>query len=195
MATDLSAWVAFWGFMGSWPWPVATAAVAFLFRKPLADKIGSLTEASFQGAKFALPEQVANQKTNAISLPAPTESSLGKIALAPTPSPLIADLERTLLAQLNSIGADDRQPLLVRRLAEAQVMAQFERAFSDIFASQIALLKDIQRAGGNFSLAQAEQQFSELQKVWPDVHGAYTVRDWLRYLESFYFISTNGSSL
>ena len=134
-------------------WPVAVFALVFaaflLFRNPISAWILSIRRVKFHGAEFeALHQQTS---TSRMEYPLKAQASDGESRrwLLERFSPD----ERAKLEGLNEEGAR----LINDRLLKNDLALLFERAWSQIFGTQIRLLETLLRNNGTVSRGQARQ--------------------------------------
>jgi hypothetical protein len=118
-------------------WPLVLAIVAFAYREQLAD---------FFKRAIEIGPAAFTQNTPPLSTPI-TENYSAELNLPlPAPDPALADVERTILANLKQRGIDDlsnadQKNLFVREYAQLLIRSQFQFIGSQIFGTQIALLR------------------------------------------------------
>jgi hypothetical protein len=127
-------------------WPLAAFFVVWLFREQIKAKFPDVVQLGPTGAVFQISQQQSSQSPN------PLQAS-------PHPLQTVNALVETIQAELQGYVLDQREPRLVRALAEARVLAEFENIFGSVFQSQIDALKVL--ASGQKTTQEAQAFFTE----------------------------------
>jgi hypothetical protein len=104
---------------------------------------------------------------------------------------------RNLAADPDKYIGDDqaeRERVLVRVLAEAQVSLRLEQVYTVIFGSQIALLRTLHQSG-SLPKSEAEKFFERAKSFWPQIHKDATFEAWLQYLINVEFVAVEGNTI
>jgi hypothetical protein len=163
--------------MVAYAWPILILIGVFYFRADIRSLLGRLKEIRATGAVFD------PQKTQASAPPAVKTdiSSLVEVGLSRTP--LIANVENNILANISQISEDKKVAYLVRVLAQALIENKFERIYTFIFGSQIGGLRALKTSGGKVPLGEAERFFDAKKAEFGNVYEKSTFSDWFSYVE------------
>lgn len=160
-------------------WPLALFFVIWLFRKELRAQIPRLRSATVTGLEF-------QDQQNAV-----VEAK----ALVSEPDHILASvkaIEEDLLKQVDELQEHIRLPRAIRLLAVARLERAFERVFSQIFGTQIELLRRLQVK---------TMSFSEAELFYKNVVEQYAIFDeielhqYLRYLVQNGLLIAEGDNL
>lgn len=157
-------------------WPLAIVVIAFLFKSDLKLLLPRIREAGPTGVKF---DPIASQQK------AGSEAADDLTELKDLPgfsrTEAIAAVERNLRASLQQIDEGKRFDVLVRVVAEARLVAFFERIYGLIFGSQIQLLRLLNIE--NLKIDAVKAFFDTVQAQYPEVFNKSDAFDsWLGFL-------------
>ena len=140
-------------------WPLILAIFILTFRKPIRALLDRVTKLSSQGAEFAT---AARQ----VEGPRPKIQS-GELRALPgvDRTEAMADLERVLHESLANFPEHDRLDLVVRDLAQSRLDATFGIIYSNIFGSQINLLKRLKQNCSSASIQHVNEYIEEVKAV------------------------------
>jgi len=150
-------------------WPLAAFFIVWLFREQIKAKFPDVVQLGPTGAVFQAPQQ---QQSSQPSNP---------LQAGPHPLQTVNALADTIRNELQDYVAEQREPRLVRALAEARVLGEFEFIFSNIFQSQIDALKEL--SAGPKTVTEAQSFF--VDRVVPTNRDLYAQVDfdrWSAYL-------------
>jgi len=164
----------------SWPHVSLVFAVFFIlvFRKPITSLIARITSVDKRGIKTtATPEaQREEQKQEAVQ----------ELLNAVGHTIVLEDIENRIEADLEDRGLDtngDTTKVLIKHLAATQILLKFEQIHTLIFGSQIFLLKQLnQVVGQGFSREKIEAHFEEVQELFSEELGSWSVDEYLGFL-------------
>ncbi|NML73645.1 hypothetical protein HHL25_05835 [Rhizobium sp. S-51] len=150
-------------------WPLAVFCLIWIFRKQIREKIPHLRNISPTSADFEM--QPTSQATP------------GPFVAGPHRLSTVNDLVEKIQQELTPIIAESREPLLVRALAEARVLADFEFIFANIFKTQVDALRRLSE--GSVSLEEAEKYFEDnVIPIRPELFAEWGFERWSAYLRS-----------
>jgi hypothetical protein len=110
-------------------------------------------------------------------------------------TPFMAEVEKSILRDVNLVENDKRIPLLARHLAQSRLEVAFERVYSFIFGSQIDTLRKLKTAGGSANVGDAHEFFDAVKKQFPDFYAKSSFGEWFSYLSGSGLAVINGSSV
>lgn len=167
-------------------WSTFRASIAALFRRKFEVEAGP----GGLRAKF----DAEQQQVAAITEPPKDERLSAKQALAP-PRPAVAEVEQRLHAEIPAIDKENREPILVRALAETRVHLGHEWVYNRIFGSQIIGLKHLY-AVNQTTEADAKRFFQEnVRPINPELYASYGFDGWLDFLKRLNLISQDGTTI
>lgn len=156
-------------------WPLVVITLVYWFRSEIRVLIPKLKRAGPEGVEF---ESTERQQAASVSPP-------GELKQLPgiSRTPAIERVERVLRANINQQypHATEREDHLTRFLAEAHLVAHFERTYRIIFGSQIDGLKILNQRG-DVPENEAREFFQQVQQKYPEVYRTYGYDDWLGFL-------------
>jgi hypothetical protein len=170
-------------------WPVAAFFIALLFRNELRSLLPKLRRLGPTGVEFEGSGQQVRAGT--ASIPGDLKELPGF-----TRSNAIADLERRLHNELNSSDhkIEDREHVLIRLLAEAQLVAHFEQTYRAIFGSQISALREL-NAAGKVSESRLHEFFESARNQYASLYEGYGYEQWIDFLVRQKLIKRLGNTI
>ena len=174
-------------------WPIAAVIIALVFKAQLRGLLPRLRRAGPTGVEF---DPADAQKTSTVE---PTTTEPGKLKEFPgmIRTPAIERVERLLHASLaakTDIKPEEREPFLLRVLAQSQLEATFERVYGLIFGSQIAGLRGL-NTRGRVTVDGAREFFKGVESLYADFYKAYGFEGWLGFLINNGLVTRNGDIL
>lgn len=162
--------------IASLAWPSIVATGGYYYREEIRGLFKRVQKIGLGGAQFeTTPAQVPTTvEKNIVS------NQLRDVGLARTP--FMSEVERRLLADLDSTPDEKRLPLLVRLLAQARIELACERIYSIIFGSQIRGLRELEKAGGQVPIKDAQEFFGSVKTEFPEFYDKIDFWDWISYL-------------
>lgn len=170
----------------------AAIYLAFRFRKEIGALLMRLSELGLTGMKFQPPSQGTDNAVTATAESASLQSE--KVVMADTATEIsdsvMAEFERNNWIAYDKIGSVDRDAQLIRGITIEQLNRYFAIAYSDIFGSQIWLLRKLN------SQVLHRQDISAMFENW--VHSNPNFENWnveqyLKYLHSYQFIEVDNN--
>ncbi len=155
-------------FGKSLAWPVALLTIIYTFRKEIRELIPNIDEAGPGGIKVS--------KQQAVLAPPAAALQVGG-----HPLETVNALAEVLREELNNIVPEQHTLILIRALAEARVIANFESIFANIFKSQVDALADLEDE--QMSLEEFRGWFNE--HILPrnkEVFSEMGFENWVEYL-------------
>jgi len=160
-------------------WPATILLVVWLFRDEIKKQIPRLKEAGPTGFSFV----DEGQPTTA---PGP-----GQLTTADHPLETVNTLAVQISEELSAYVADQREPRLIRALAEARTLANFEFIFANIFRSQVMALQVLEE--GPVTTEAAEEYFAkEVIPLNKELFEAWGFEKWSAYLVSQRLVHVEG---
>ena len=160
-------------------WPFAAFGIVWIFRKQIRDRIPDLASFGPSGAVLNPPQQrISSQQ-------------LATLEVASHPLATVNMVVDIVRADLADFTPEAKEPRLIRALAEARVLTNFESVFGVIFGSQIEALKLLLE--GPIAFSDAEKRFEE--EVSPIATGgqdSLSFEAWSRFLLFTYLVELNG---
>jgi len=111
-------------------------------------------------------------------------------------NPLLLEGEQLILKELKERkleNAPDREKALVRSLASAHIIHQFERVYGLLWAKQVALLRFLNAREEGADVADLLVFYETGKTDFPALHENYPFDKWLGFLESVNFIAKHDS--
>lgn len=159
-------------------WPLGLFCIVFLFREQLRARIPYMQQVGPTGAIFAEP-----QPQGPLTSPAPLSVD--------HPLQTVTDLASAIGRELEEIAAEHRQNRLIKALAEARTLADFEAIFAVIFQSQINALAEL--AERPYTIAEAERYFEEfVAPLNPELYTEWGFDQWSQFLISQRLVVANS---
>lgn len=163
-------------------WPIGIFALAFIFRDAIRALIPYIKEVGPGGIKIGTQQPLSQQQNTSL--------------LTATPHPLSTVNAR--IDQIQSILAniipEQREASLVRALAEARTLAEFEFIFANIFQSQVDALDKL--ANSDVTISEAEEFFkNEVVVRNKDVMSAWGFENWSNYLRAQGLVLVEGDNV
>ncbi|MCQ1778233.1 hypothetical protein NOJ05_13580 [Neorhizobium galegae] len=149
-------------------WPLALVVLVWLFKDQIRARIPYIKQLGPTGAVF---EVVGQPSSPQVSTP---------LSMMTHPLPSVNSLAADVRHELQSFVVEEREPRLIRALAEARVIGEFEFIFGVIFGSQIRFLADL--AAGPQSLATAEAFYAEVQANNPALAAEWDFAKWSMFI-------------
>lgn len=183
---------------GAMAWPSVALILAFAFRKEIVDLAKRLRRGG--GAEFDPVPQSTAPPTNLLTAGrtdvGASISSAASDTLEGFPrTPATVSWERFLLEspQLKSIEASqEREKILVRMLARAILINQFEQADSSIWASQLELLAYLNSKRQGETLRRLKELFYDRAAAeTPAWYQNYSFDGWLGFLQRNNLLALN----
>jgi len=172
----------------AWPSVVLVIALVaiFRFRPDLANLIQRIKRLGKAGLETyeAQPSQPGDEK-----------KAIDEF-LCTFDNPLLLDGEQIILKDLKERkleAALDREKALVRSLASAHIIHQFERVYGLLWARQLELLRFLNAREGGADIADLVVFYEMGKKDFPAVHENYPFDKWLGFLESVNFVAKHDS--
>jgi hypothetical protein len=163
-------------------WPVVVLVLGlvgmFVFRTPLAQLIGR-TEKIGKDLLLAGPQKQSTEPAN--------ESSTVEEFLRSYDNRLLLEQEQAIRADIERRGlrdAPDLEKLLIRSLAGTQILAHFERVYSTIWDSQLALLRHLNGLDGGMERDAVGDYFQAVVDEHPVLGELQDVDGYLGFLQS-----------
>ncbi|MGR9149485.1 hypothetical protein ACU8MT_08460 [Rhizobium leguminosarum] len=151
-------------------WPLALFLVIWIFREPIRARIPFVIQLGPTGAVFQPGQQ-------------PDQGGANPLQTVSHPLPTVNDLATSIQEELLAFVPEQREQRLVRALAEARVMADFEFIFANIFQSQIDALSEL--ASGPKAIAEAKEYFEEtVRPMNKELYSRWDFEQWSAYLLS-----------
>jgi len=164
----------------SWPHVSLVFAVFFIlvFRKPIVSLISRITSIDKRGVKTtATPEAQREERK---------QEAVQELLNAVGHTIVLEDIENRIKADLENRGLDtngDTIKVLIKHLAVTQMLLKFEQIHALIFGSQIFLLKQLNHiVGQGFSREKIETHFEEVQELFSEELGSWSVDEYLGFL-------------
>ena len=161
----------------SFAWPATILVLAFFFKSELVGLIPRLKSFGVKGAEFI---EVPNQVIENVRQTVDTQT-LHEFEGMPRTS-LMAEVEKSILVDVNLVETDKKIPLLTRHLAQARLEAAFGRVYTFIFGSQIEGLERLKLAGGRVTLADAQNFYEETKQRFPEFYSKSSFAEWFSYV-------------
>ena len=161
-------------------WPLAIFGVIFTFRHQIRERFPDLISLGPAGAVLQPRQARGGRDGN----PLETE---------PHPLPSVNAKADEIRRELETLVEEQRQPRLIRALAEAQLFGNFEFIFGVIFGSQISALREL--LDGPKSEAEARDFFKH--KVVPvnKELESWGFEKWASYLISEGLVTVEGKAI
>lgn len=170
-------------------WPAVALGAVILFRKQLGDVISRVRKAGPTG--FELESPPAQQTPDTV--PPPPATTVGRTVL-PDPSEPVKALMEMLAGQLENLPEKDpkqREQLLIRALAESQNNQRLEQIYTNLFGSQIALLRRLHEQGRT-TKAEVQAIYDMAAGAFPQFYKGYSFDQWLTFLIQSQLITVEG---
>ncbi|MEZ8144758.1 hypothetical protein [Enterovibrio norvegicus] len=161
---------------GAWP-AVAAAAIYYL-----KDKIGNI----FGGVKSAKvgDNEIQFFESAQAAGPAPEERQNLKHLIPEDPTGLREELEQKINQQLNQISGDNKKiEILIKNLAQQQIINALEKVYYNIFGSQIRLLEFLSvQAEGKAPIQAVTPFFDAAKHNSPQIFEGQHFSDYMGFL-------------
>lgn len=110
------------------------------------------------------------------------------------PLQTVTDLASAIGRELEEIASEHRQNRLIKALAEARTLADFEATFAVIFQTQIDALSEL--AERSYTTAEAQKYFEEfVAPVNPELYAEWGFDQWSQFLMSQKLVHGNGEKV
>ena len=174
----------------AWPAVVLILGGSFflLFKTPIAGLLGRTKKVGKIGLETFEPPQ----------LPAPEKPDALAEFMGTYDNPLLREQEASILAELKTRGLtspDVAQKALVRSLAGTQILLHFERLQGLIWLSQVNLLTYLNSRPDGATMSEVQPFFEAARQQFPDFYTKYTPEQWVRFLETAFFIERRKETL
>lgn len=175
----------------TWPSVVLSLGVLFIivFRRPIADLLGRTRKVGKGGL-----ETYDNAQ-----LPAPTDTRTEVEKFLRTyDNPLLLEQEGSIRMDLKNRKLDapaDSQQVLIRALAGTQILLHFERVFSAIFASQVAILNFLNSRPEGASLDDLRPFYEDARTRFPAIYRESDFESYLGFLQSFQLLDISQGAV
>jgi len=170
-------------------WPTAAVIAMFIFRKPITSLLYRVQKVSTSGIEATPPRQEPTSPELKPSSAA-DRKMFDNAFLVQREELIRLDLER------RGIASAERERSLIRFLAAAGIMVQFDRTYYLIWGSQIRALQVLNSsgsAGADASLLQPAYEMAAKQD--PLVYANYTFNQWLDFFVQNALIKLEGSKV
>lgn len=162
-------------------WPFGLFCIVFLFREQLRARIPDILQLGPTGATFRDPQPRG-------PLVSPAALSVDH------PLQTVTDLASAIGRELEEIAPEHRQNRLIKALAEARTLADFEATFAVIFQSQINAMSEL--AQRPYTIAEAEKYFEEfVVPMNPELYAEWGFDQWSQFLISQRLVVANSEKV
>ena len=172
----------------AWPAVALVLATGFLigFRKPVAALLARTKKLGKGGI----------ETYDAAQLPAPAEREDPVSQFLGTyDNPLLTEIEASIKQDLTARKLDEptsAQRALIRALAGTRIELHFERVYSTVWASQLALLRYLNTRPMRVTEQQLRPFYDDATSKYPVLYQSYPFEAYLRFLESHYLIDRSA---
>lgn len=178
----------------SWPFTVLLVGsfALILFKKPLIGLIERAHEVGMGGVKVST--KVQEQRQLESSTPSLREDKLIKAVQ----SPLLSEMEEQIRKDLDVYSKDgiEREKVLIKAVAANQIAVVFERTYSLIFGSQLAILQFLASSPNILERPEAILPFYEKAKAgYPSLYETYSFDKWLSFMKSSILVTQQNESI
>lgn len=180
--------------MDAFAWPAVVVLLGItalvIVRRPLRRFVSKATSLQLWGARV---EATATQQ-----LPASKTDTSHDLMKAFDNALLVAN-EKEIDADLKRRGLDGKVsaiPVLVRHLAATQIAVHFERVYSVIWGSQLAILQHLNTLGNAGAQLESLRPFYQQASVsYPPLYDGYPFESYMAFLTSHMLIEIKGGSV
>ncbi len=173
-------------------WPLVALIIAlviiFLFR----DEVGALISRTKKVGKGGI-ETFEGQP------PQPTEETKGvEEFFRSFDSPLLLEAEQLIvddLKQRHIESGGDREKALIRALASNHIILHFERAYGNLWASQLACLRHLNSRDHGAEVTEVVPFYELARITYPSWYENYPFDRWLGFLRAFNLVCENDSNV
>lgn len=170
-------------FLSNLAWPLAALILGLtfliMFRKQIARFLERTEKVGIGGI----------QATGKIQDAKVEELGLSRVndVLKAYQNPLITEQEIVLRTELEKLGgssSQDRETVILKALASAQISLIFEKTYLVIFGSQLAALHHL--ASSAVALMECSGLlpfYNHAKKNWPEIYKQLSFEDWLGFME------------
>lgn len=180
-------------------WPLVVLGIIWIFRAETRGLLGRLIKIGKEGAEFKTPTQIPKSDEDAgleratIKLP-PTEH------VAPAFRPVVVALQAKLAGDLSEAvekTGETRENILFRVFTENYLVLHLERAYGQIFGSQIRALDYLKgRVDRKAGLDDLETiYYKTAAAAWTEMYRSITFEQWLAYLTSYELVEVKEDSV
>ena len=159
-------------------WPISIIVIVLILRKPISNILEKLKKANIKGSEFefgAQPTQTpAKLEATPINIPIPTDS----VGMQKD----FEDLIRRDLKAANIQDQAEKEKILISHLAATQLNAAYERVNSDIFGSQIDLLRSLNSVTIPAKLSSLKLFYDDATMKYPEFYKNYSFKAYTNYL-------------
>lgn len=167
----------FFDLIKSLTWPAAIVGLVIFFKNEIINLMPRLRSLGLKGAEFS---EASTQVIENVRQTVDTQK-LHEFEGMPR-TPLMAEIEKSILVDVNLVEVDKKIPLLTRHLAQARLEAAFGRVNTFIFGSQIEGLNKLNLAGGRVTLTEAQNYFEETKQRYPEFYSKSSFAEWFSYI-------------
>jgi len=158
-------------------WPICLGIVVTVFHKQISNLIQRIVKIDKEGITvIPLSEyQLEKPKTEAV------QSLLDVVSK----TDLINSIEENIREDLKerALTTDDSIEVLIRHFAGTKLLLAFEQIHSQIFGSQLFLLKNLnQIVGQGRSITFLEDYFEDIKTSYPEAFNNWSIEQYLNYL-------------
>ncbi len=174
-----------------WPHFTFLFAILFvlLFRKPLFGLIARITSIDKSGIKASQTPEAQREEQK--------KESIQQLLLAIGETIVLKDIEGRIKSDLKERGLEtegDTIKVLIKHLAAARILLEFEQIHNLIFDSQIFLLKKLNEvAGQGKPLEFVATHFEHVKSLFPKQLGDWSLEQYLAFLISRSLITIQGN--
>jgi hypothetical protein len=174
-----------------WPAAVLILAVIFIiaFKKPIERLLDRTKKIGTTGLDASA---VTAQETAIERVPTAADELLGRFDDAMLR--LREDAIRLELEQRRVDNPADRERVLIRHLAAAQVYAGFERVYRVIFGSQLQMLQAL-NSMGTAHKDNLKRHYDFAAILEPGFYASYSYDQWLHFLQSNFLVQVEGDAV
>ena len=167
-------------------WPASVLLIFFVLREPIATLLSRIRNLSAAGVEVGLePKQ---EKLSANSDPA----IISKVSDEKTEA--FRALEELIRKDLTKIDPANREELLINQLTGEKLLRHFTSTYSQIFGSQIALLRSLEQSEKGMSLVELENYFKEVQSRYPELKDWDSIQ-YVRFLEGSRLLNKENGAI
>lgn len=185
------------------PWPIVVVFALYILRKPISEALGRIRSVSGKDINILLSGQDAEppQLDGAVDGKGPLRGPFvvpETIVEGEAIVPAVTGLAKRLREDLDRAvpgSAEDRENALLFRLSQTLFRENFERAYGDIFGTQLSALIAMESANE----VDIQPLYEHHVRVVQSLHGAAalssaaTKDSWKHYLVSFGFAGGDGN--
>lgn len=168
---------------GAWPF-VACLAIFFL-----KDKFGNVFSGGVKSAKHGNTE-IQFYESEQAARPISDKPQNLQNFIPVDPTGLRDEFEKSIVNQLNQISGDAQKiDILVKNLAQNQISISFDKAYYNIYGSQIRLLEYLSTQDEGKSTVSSVVNFFDMAKVAnPELYKDWQFSNYMAFLVSWGFV-------